>query len=323
MDDISGARVLVTGGAGFVGSNLAEQFAEMGAHVRVLDNLSTGNLRNIDGLDVEFVEGDIRDLDAVLKAADGIDYVLHHAAVASVPESTRDPLGSSDVNISGTLNVLEASARQDVKRMVFASSASVYGQGDNAPITETLPIKPCSPYAASKAAGEAMCHAYASSMGVETVSLRYFNIFGKRQDPRSHYAGVIPVFIDSLRKGEPAVIFGDGLQTRDFVFVDDVVQANLLACLQPDISMAAFNIGHGRSVSIMELAEGIATAMNLSLVMKHLPIRVGDVRHSLADITLARTALGYSPKTTFAQGLSQTIDWFEATRGGYRGERAG
>lgn len=318
MDDVTGARILITGGAGFVGSNLARAVSQRGAEVRVLDNLTTGHPRNLAGLEAELVEGDVRDVEAVAAAVEGIDFVLHHAAVASVPESNRDPLGSSAVNITGTLNVLEASAAAGVKRLVFASSASVYGQGESWPIAEDHALLPCSPYAASKAAGEALCHAWSASRGLETVCLRYFNIFGPMQDPRSYYAGVIPVFIDSLRRSQPVVVFGDGQQTRDFVFVEDVVQANLKACLSPGISGRAVNVGRGVPTSIEELARWLATLMGAELNLIHEPIRPGDVRDSCADISLARELLGYEPTTSMEAGLTQTLRWFDSREAGPR-----
>lgn len=314
MEDIAGASVLITGGAGFVGSNLAEAFVALGARVRVLDNLSTGNLRNLGALNVELVEGDIRHLPTCLRATEGVAYVLHHAAIASVPESTRDPIGTSEINFTGTLNVLEASARAGVRRLVFASSASVYGQGLGEAISETLPLNPCSPYAAAKLAGESMCHAYSASLGLETVALRYFNIFGPRQDPRSHYSGVIAAFVDALRKGKPAILYGDGQQTRDFVYVGDVVQANLRALSSRDAVGRAVNIGRGEAVSIVELADTLAQLMGRPLELRREPDRVGDVRHSCADIGLARQLLGYEPRTSFAEGLDHTLRWF-GTRG--------
>ena len=318
-------RYLVTGGAGFIGSNIAETLLERGESVRLLDNFSTGKRENLSfarhgGL--ELLEGDIRELGICREAVRGVDYVLHQAALASVPKSVEDPLAANDVNAAGTLNLLVASRDSGVKKLVYASSSSVYGDeagGDTVtPNVESMKPNPLSPYAVSKLAGEYYCGLFFRLYGFETVSLRYFNVFGRRQDPSSEYAAVIPRFIQALLQNRRPVIYGDGRQTRDFTHVDDIVKANLGACFaRRESSGGVFNIACNRRYSLLDLLEGIGAVLGKDLPPVFEEARKGDIRHSMADISLARSVLGFEPEISFREGLEKTIRWYTGDlRGG-------
>lgn len=306
------ALYLVTGGAGFIGSNLVHALVTRGASVRVLDNLATGHLGNLEGVrgKIEFLEGDIRDLETCRKAVQGVQFVLHQAALPSVPRSLKDPLSSSAVNIQGTLNLLVAARDQGVRRFVYASSSSVYGDTPTLPKTESMAPNPLSPYAVTKLAGEQFCKVFSRAYGLVTLSLRYFNVYGPRQDPDSPYAAVIPRFITGCLKGGRATIFGDGLQSRDFTFVGDCVAANLLACESTFPGGEACNIGSGARITISDLYSAVRRATGRGQEPEFAPPRVGDVKHSLADIGLAGKLLGYAPRHGLEEGLARTVAWF-------------
>jgi nucleoside-diphosphate-sugar epimerase len=303
---------LVTGGAGFIGSNIVHALLARNQQVRVLDNLATGRLANLaDVMDaIEFINGDIRDLDTCRKALQGIRFVLHQAAIPSVPRSVKDPITSSAVNIQGTLSMLVAARDQGVERFVFASSSSVYGDTPTLPKTESMTPNPQSPYAVTKLAGEHLCRVFARAYGLTAIALRYFNVYGPRQDPTSTYAAVIPRFISSCLMEKTATIFGDGTQSRDFTFVEDCVAANLLACEARLTGGEVCNIGTGSRSMVTELHAMIRRIVGKGAPPEFGPSRTGDVKHSLADISLAQALLGYTPKHTLASGLERTIQWF-------------
>ncbi len=296
---------LITGGAGFIGSHLVSRLVQQGQRVRVLDNFSTGRRRNLYAPrhPIDIVEGDLRDAAAVARAVRGVDVVLHHAAEISVPRSVEDPRTTIDVNVTGTLNVLEAAHRAGCRRVVLASSCAVYGDSRRQSMVEFLPTSPTSPYAISKLTGEHLCATFTRLHGLETVALRYFNVFGPRQDPSGGYAAVIPRFLAALRAGEPLVIYGDGEQTRDFVHVTNVVDANLLAASQPEIAGRVFNIASGQSISLNEMIGILEHAIGLPIRRCYEPARSGDIRHSRADITAAQEWLGYRVSVPFEDGL--------------------
>ncbi|MEA2524570.1 MAG: hypothetical protein QOF73_1797 [Thermomicrobiales bacterium] len=301
---------LVTGGAGFIGSHLAARLVERGEAVRVFDNFSTGKMENLAPLafKAELVKGDLRDMAAVRKAMAGVEVVFHQAADPSVPRSMADPAACYEANVLGTVNVLQAAREAGVRRVVFASSCAVYGDAPGLPKTERMGIAALSPYASSKIAGEHLCQVFTRAFEVEAVALRYFNVFGPRQDPASAYAPVIPRFVKALLDGEPPVIYGDGEQTRDFVYVDDVVQANLLAAQSPDAPGKVFNIASGRSVSLNRLLGSLIGIMGVPAQPIYLPARVGDVRHSAADVSAAAAALGFEILVPFELGLARTVE---------------
>lgn len=303
---------LVTGGAGFIGSNLVRALVARGQQVRVLDNLATGRLENLDAVkdSIDFVHGDIRSLTVCSAAMQGIRFVLHQAALASVPRSLQDPVGCSAVNIQGTLNLLVAARDQGVERFVFASSSSVYGDTPTLPKSESMIPTPQSPYAVSKLTGEHFCRVFTRAYGLKTVALRYFNIYGPRQDPASTYAAVIPLFISHCLSGTAATIFGDGSQSRDFTFVEDCVAANLLACEAPVAGGEVCNIGARSRITIMELHAMIQRLTGRSCPPRLEAPRTGDVQHSQADIARATTLLGYAPRHDLEAGLSHTVEWF-------------
>lgn len=304
---------LVTGGAGFIGSNIVRRLVAQGKAVRVLDDLSTGRIENLAGVrdDVEFVEGDIRNTDTVAGAVAGVSNVLHVAALPSVVRSVENPVTSNDVNVCGTLAMLVAARDAGVKRFVFSSSSSVYGDTEVLPKQEDMKPMPLSPYAAQKLMGEHYCRVFHDLYGLETFALRYFNVFGPRQDPASQYAAVIPLFIDALKNDRPPVIYGDGEQTRDFTYVDDVVAANICCCAAPaEAAGGVFNVARGDRVSVNKLAETLMTIMEKDLTPVHEGARPGDVRDSQADSTRARTLLGWDSGTTFDEGLRKTVEFF-------------
>ncbi len=306
------ARYLITGGAGFIGSNIVEELLRRGEFVRVLDNFSTGRRSNLDKFtnDIDLIEGDIRSYHVVQKACQGIDFVLHQAALPSVPRSIFDPITSNDVNVNGTLNILHAAKESKVKRVVYASSSSVYGDNPKSPKSEDFIPNPKSPYAVSKLTGEYYCKVFYQIYGLETVSLRYFNVFGLRQDPNSQYAAVIPKFLKMIKNGISPTIHGDGNQSRDFTFVRNNVEANILACIAPNAAGKVFNIACGESFSLNELVQMLNQLMGTSIQPVYGPERSGDVKHSLADISRAKEDLNYRPTVMFKEGLKILVDNF-------------
>lgn len=307
------AKYLVTGGAGFIGSNLVEELLKRGENVKVLDNFLTGRKQNLVPFlnDIELVEGDMTHYHVALKAMDGVDFVLHQAALPSVPRSVADPLTSNYVNVNGTINLLHAALEKKVSRLVYASSSSVYGDSPVSPKVETLPPAPKSPYAVSKLTGEYYCRVFSQVYGLETVSLRYFNVFGPRQDPGSPYSAVIPKFLRAMLRGERPTIYGDGSQSRDFTFVANNVSANLLACTAPGVAGGVFNIACGTNFTLLELVAGLNRVLGTSVEPILGNERAGDIKHSLADIHAAREKLGYLPHVSFEDGLKKLIDNFE------------
>ncbi|HEX2577883.1 MAG TPA: NAD-dependent epimerase/dehydratase family protein [Aquihabitans sp.] len=304
---------LVTGGAGFIGSNLADALLERGHEVRILDDLSTGRAENLPG-DATFFEGTITDVELLDQAVDGAEVVFHQAALGSVARSVQAPLMSDEVNTHGTLAVLDAAHRHGVRRVVQASSSSIYGGADQRPTPESAPLVPRSPYAVTKMVGEHYARVYAELFGLETVALRYFNVYGPRQRPDSEYAAVIPRFIADLRAGRPPEVHGDGGQSRDFAFIDDVVAANLAAAEAPAaaVSGKAFNIAGGSERSLLEMLDILREVLGVDTPAVHVDPRAGDVRHSSADLSAAAAAFGYRPAVDFREGLTRTVDHVSA-----------
>ncbi|MEW6096090.1 MAG: SDR family oxidoreductase [bacterium] len=305
---------LVTGGAGFIGSNIVARLVkEEGSKIKVLDNFSTGKRENISAfLDrIELIEGDFTNFDIVKKALKDVDYCLHQGALPSVERSVKDPLASNEVNITGTLNILIAARDLGVKRVIYASSSSVYGDTPILPKREDMNPFPLSPYAVTKLTAEQYCHLFYTIYGLQTVSLRYFNVFGPNQDPTSTYAAVIPKFITAMIAGKEPVIYGDGGQSRDFTFIDNVVEANIMATKSTAGLGETFNIACGQRVTINELAKFLAKIFNVDIKPIHTDPRPGDVRHSLADISKAQSCLGYEPKIGFEEGLRLTVEWYK------------
>jgi nucleoside-diphosphate-sugar epimerase len=310
------ARYLVTGGAGFIGSNLVETLLRRGDDARVLDDFSTGRQENLEsaedwaaegGATLEVREGDIRDAAVCDAAVEGVDYVLHQAAIPSVQRSVEDPRRSHEVNVDGTLNLLLAAREAGVRRFVYASSSSLYGESETLPKIETMPPEPISPYGLQKLAGERYCMLFHRLYGLPTVALRYFNVFGPRQDPTSEYSAVIPRFLAAVAKGEPPTIYGDGEQTRDFTFIANVVAINLLACEAGEDALGrAYNVGCGERVSLNELVRRIGRRLDRAIEPRHEAPRQGDIRHSLAAIEQAETYLGYRPAVGLDEGLGLT-----------------
>ena len=303
--------VLITGGAGFIGSNIATALVDMDYDVRIIDNFSTGKKENISGLDgnVEVIKGDIRDNKILEKNLTDVEIILHQAALTSVPRSIKNPQRSNDSNILGSLTMLTAAVKKEVGAVVYASSSSAYGDTPILPKRETMKPTPLSPYAVTKLAGEVYCKVFSEVYGLRTVSLRYFNVYGPRQDPLSQYAAVIPRFISAILKGKRPMIYGDGEQTRDFTYVKDVVEANILA-MRKGRKGEVYNIGRGERVTINALAEKICEITGIKVKPEHVDPRKGDVRHSLADISKAKKDLGYEPRYTLEEGLAETIEWF-------------
>ena len=314
MNDV----VLVTGGAGFIGSHLVQRLLTDGARVRVLDNFSTGtrgNLAFAKALQrrLTVVRGDIRSLATVIRAARGTRVIFHQAAMRSVPRSVKDPLGANDNNVTGTLHVLEAARRCKVPRVVYASSSSVYGDRPDLPKREDQPPAPLSPYAVSKAAGEQYAAIWTRLYNVETVGLRYFNVFGPRQDPKSQYAAVIARFIQWGLRGQPLEVHGDGTQSRDFTYIDNVVEANLLAGKAPAAAGEVFNVGCGDRVSLLDIIARLEGLLGRKLERHHTPSRAGDVPHTLADVSKAKRLMGYSPLVDFDEGFRRTVEYFTSS----------
>jgi UDP-glucose 4-epimerase len=305
---------LVTGGAGFIGSHIAEALAARGDRVRVLDNLSTGRLSNLDGFRdrIEFLHGDVLDAAAVAETVRDVDCIFHEAALASVPLSVERPLEVHAAAATGTVTLLDAARRAGVRRVVYAASSAAYGNLPAPHKRESDPVAPLSPYAAAKLAAELYCQAFTATYGLETVALRYFNIYGPRQDPASPYSAVIPLFIAAMLAGRRPVIYGDGRQSRDFCYVGNVVRANLLAADAPGVAGRVLNVANGKSVDLLTLLDVLNRLLGTRLAPEHQPPRAGDVRESLADITLARTLLGYEPAVDFEQGLRQSIDYYRS-----------
>jgi UDP-glucose 4-epimerase len=306
------AKVLVTGGGGFIGSNLARALLGRGDDVRVLDNFATGNRGNLADVweDIELVEGDLRSYERVHVATRGVELVFHQGALPSVPRSVQDPLTTSAVNVEGTLNVLLAARDEGIRRVVAASSSSVYGNSGTLPRVESSPPDPESPYGVAKLAAERYCVAFSRVYAMETVVLRYFNVFGPHQDPTSQYAAVVPRFITAIAAGEAVPIDGDGEQSRDFTFVENVIDGNLLAADAPEASGAVLNVATGQQTSINQLAQTLGDLLGRTVEREYLPPRAGDVLHSWADVSEARRLIGYEPRVGLREGLERAADWF-------------
>jgi nucleoside-diphosphate-sugar epimerase len=307
-------KYLITGGAGFIGSNIALELLKRGEEVRILDNFSTGRKINLVEMEhsVELIEGDIRDFWTVREAVDEVDFVIHQAALPSVPRSIKNPLTSNSVNIDGTLNLLEASKLANVRRFVFASSSSVYGDTPQLPKHEDMATDPLSPYAVTKLATEKYAKVFYNLYGLETVALRYFNIFGPRQDPGSEYAAVIPKFINAFLAGKRPIIYGNGEQSRDFTYIANAVEANLLAVTAPDAPGNYYNIACGGQFTLNQLIKVLQEIIGVDIEPIYEPARRGDILHSFADISRAEKGLNYKSKVDFASGLKTTVEWFSA-----------
>lgn len=307
---------LITGGAGFIGSNVAEYLVNQGMSVRILDNFSTGKHVNIESFagKIEVIEGDLRVFESVKRAVHGVRYVLHIGAVPSVPLSVEEPLGTNDVNITGTLNVLLAARDEKVDRVVFSSSSSVYGDSPTLPKHEGMLPNPLSPYALQKLTGEFYCRMFWKLYGLPTVALRYFNVFGPRQNPQSQYAAVIPRFITSIVRNESPAIFGDGTQTRDFSYVTDVIEANLAACVAPQAAFGeAFNVACGGRLSLLDLVQTVNDIVGKQVKPRFESVRAGDIQHSQADIAKAQKILGWTPSVSFREGIERAVEWYSRT----------
>ena len=306
------SKYLVTGGAGFIGSNIVESLVEKGEFVRVLDDLSTGKEEHLSPFmdKIEFQKGDIRSEEDVVKAIEGIDYVIHQAALRSVAKSVEAPVPTNDVNVNGTVNILMKCREAKIKRVVYASSSSAYGDCDVYPQAETLAPNPISPYAVSKLAAEYYCRMFSTTMGLETVSLRYFNVFGPRQNPESKYSAVIPAFISTLMQDKPCTIDGNGMQSRDFTYVLNVVDANIAACTAAGVSGKVFNVACGQDYSVLDVEQGIKKILNKDIEPIFGPKRPGDVLRTYADTTQLNNVLGVTPRIDFYEGLKRTVEWF-------------
>jgi nucleoside-diphosphate-sugar epimerase len=317
VKDGAGRAALVTGGAGFIGSHLVDSLVAAGWRTRVLDDFSSGREENLQAAcaAIEVVRGSLCDSETLERALRGVEVVFHQGAVPSVPRSVAEPLRTHEVNASGTLRVLEGARHAGVRRVVYAASSSAYGDTPVLPKVETLPANPRSPYALQKWAGESYCRLYSELYGLETVALRYFNVFGPRQNPESQYAAVVPRFVVACLRGEAPVVYGDGEQTRDFTFVEDAVRANLLAAEAADAVGQVVNVAGGRRVSLNELLREIGALCGTSVRARHEPPRAGDVRDSLADLARARSLLGYEPRVSLREGLLRTIESLRKTEG--------
>ncbi len=311
---LRGSRCLVTGGAGFIGSHVVDMLIAEGATVRIVDNLSTGYQRNLShlGANVEVLEGDVSDASVVTEAMRGVDFVFHLAAMASVPRSMREPDLCHAWCASSTVHLLQAAAAAKVRRFVLASTSAAYGDSPFVSKREVDPVSPLSPYAAAKLSAEAYCNAFYQGFGIETVVLRYFNVFGPRQDPKSEYSAVIPRFVSMILSGDRPVIFGDGNQSRDFVFVADIAKANRLAATIPEAAGGTFNIGRGESTTLLDLLAMLKSVLGQAIDPIHEPARAGDVRDSLADITVARQRLRFEPDVSVAEGLRLSVDYYRS-----------
>lgn len=310
------ASFLVTGGAGFIGSHIATALVERGDKVRVLDNFSTGFRRNLDHLQnrVEVIDADVTNADSVRSACNGVEVVFHQAALASVPRSVEAPLDTNAACVTGTVTVLDAARKAGVRRVVYAASSSAYGDQPFVSKRETDLPAPLSPYAAAKLAGELYCHAFHATYGLETVAIRYFNVFGPRQDPKSEYSAVIPIFVTQMLAGKRPTVFGDGLQSRDFTYIDNVVAGNLAAAKSPRAVGHTINVACGRQFTLLELIASINRVLGTAIDPEFAKERPGDVRESLADITRARTLLNYEPAIDFEEGLRRSIDYYKTLR---------
>ncbi|MDQ0300701.1 UDP-glucose 4-epimerase [Salibacterium salarium] len=310
------ARYLVTGGAGFIGSHIVKALIEKGEQVRVLDNLKTGKEENISAYvhDIEWIEGDFTDLTVLKKALKGVDTVFHQGAIPSVPKSINEPMDTNHANVTGTVQLLQAAVEEKVSRVIYAASSSAYGDSEVLPKREDMLGKPMSPYAVSKYAGEHYCKAFHEIHGLETLSLRYFNVFGPKQDPYSEYSAVIPKFIHSVLRDQSPTIYGDGTQSRDFTYIDNVVSANILAAEAAHLSGEVINIGSGEQIDLNQLVSKINKKLGKEIKPTYAAERVGDVKHSLADITRAEKLIGYRPNVSFTKGLDQTIEWFKENK---------
>jgi len=307
------AKFLVTGGAGFIGSNVAEHLCNAGESVRIIDNFLTGKRHNLNSFRdrAELYEGDIREPDDCRKVCQGVEIMLHQAALPSVPKSVSDPVASHRCNIDGTLNLLVAARECGVRRVIIAASSSAYGESPTLPKVETMRSDPLSPYAVQKLAAEQYARAWAKSYGFETLALRYFNVFGPRQDPASQYAAAIPAFVTSILRGEPPTIYGDGEQTRDFTFIADVVRANVLAAAAPKADGTVMNIACGERITINRVIARINELLGTNVKPRYVDARPGDIKHSLADISLAKQVIGYTPTVKFDEGLRRSIEWYK------------
>lgn len=307
---------LVTGGAGFIGSNIVEELVRRSEKVRVLDNLATGHIENLAPLmgKISWHQADIRQLESIRPDFEGVDYVVHLAAIPSVPRSVADPLTSNSVNIDGTLNVLVAARDAGAKRVVFAASSSAYGDHPSLPRVETQEPRPLSPYALTKLTGEYYCRIFSQVYGLETVALRYFNIFGPRQSPDSPYSGVLSLFISAYMEGKTPTIFGDGEQSRDFTYVQNTVDATLRACTAPEASGRVVNVGTGEHHTLNETIKILNRIFGVEVIARYDAARTGDVQHSHANISLAHKVLGYEPQVRFEEGLNNTVAWFRSSR---------
>ncbi len=307
------AGVLVTGGAGFIGSHLATRLVELGHKVRVIDNLSTGHRKNLShlGSKVELLEADLRDSAACAKACRGVEFVFHEAAMGSVPKSIDDPQTSHDININGMFNLLVAAAEAKVRRVIYAGSSSVYGDSAESPKHEGIIPQPLSPYAVQKLTGEYYCSVFASCFGIDSITLRYFNVFGARQDPASQYAAAIPAFVTAILRGESPTVYGDGEQSRDFTYIDNVVDGNMLAMKADRTGGAVVNLACGGEITINETIAAINRSLGTNIKPKYVAPRAGDVRHSCADIRLARKLLNFTPKIGFDEGLQKSINFYK------------
>ncbi|MEK7182451.1 MAG: SDR family oxidoreductase [Patescibacteria group bacterium] len=312
MENLKGKKIIVTGGAGFIGSNIVEELLNNDAEVIVIDNLSTGRIENIKPfLDkITFIEKSVTDLDMLMETFKDVDYVIHQAAIPSIPRSIEDPIGTNNANINGTLNVFYAAHKNDVKRVIYACSSSTYGNVEVMPVNEDVPLNPISPYAVQKAVKEMYGKLFYKIYRLETVGLKYFNVFGPKQDPNSKYSAVIPIFIKSISKNERPIINGDGSTSRDFTYVKNVVNANLLACLAPEVGGHVFNVSSGKRISLNELVQKINETLGTNIEPEYVDFRKGDILHSYADISKAQKMLNYNVEVDFDEGLKRVIEHY-------------